>query len=92
MIPGGGVPPGGGERRLARALRVLVLGLLLGVVACETYYIVSLRKRVSARSDELKSLSMQLQSLRNERAELHEELSSIKYSNGEDTDGNPSVR
>lgn len=77
---------------LRRVLRFLALGFLLGLVVFETYYIFLLRERFSARSEELKSMSMQLQSLKNERGELHEELSSIKYSAREDADGNPSDR
>jgi hypothetical protein len=80
------------ESRMGKALRLFALGFLLSLVVCETYYTFLLRERFSVRSDELKSISMQLQSLKNERAELHEELSSIKYAAGEDADGNPSVR
>lgn len=78
--------------RVRQILRFLALSLLLGLVFFETYYIFRLRERFSARSEELKSMSMELQSLKNERGELHEELSSIKYSAREDADGNSSDR
>jgi hypothetical protein len=83
---------GGGRSRRGKAFRFFALGFLLSLVVCETYYTFLLRERFSIRSDELKSISLQLQSLKNERAELHDELSSIKYRAGEDADGNPSVR
>jgi hypothetical protein len=83
----------GGGSRLGQALRFFVVAFLLTLVVCETYYVFLLRKRFSVRSDELKSISMQLQSLKNESAVLHGELSSMKkYTAGEDADGNPSVR
>jgi hypothetical protein len=83
---------GSGESRMGKAFRLFALGFLLSLVVCEAYYTFLLRERFSVRSDELKNISMQLQSLKNERAELHEKLSSIKYATGEDADGNPSVR
>lgn len=73
-------------------LRSLFLVFLLAALVLETYYIFLLRARVSARSDELRSISMQLETLKSERSELHQELSSIKYAAREDADENPSVR
>jgi hypothetical protein len=88
----GPVGKGNDGRRLGQAFRFLALCFLLTLVVCETYYVVMLRERFSVRSEEVKNISMQLQSLRNESAALHEELSSIKSAAGEDADGNLSVR
>lgn len=80
------------ERRFGLAFRFFGAGLLLIMVVCEAYCLFLLRERFSVRSDELKSLSMQLQSFKNEEAKLQEELSSLNYATREDADGNPSFR
>lgn len=78
--------------RFRRTLRFFALGLLLSAVVCEACCLFLLRGSFTVRSDELRSLSMQLQYFKNERAELREELSSIKFAAGEEADGNPSFR
>ncbi len=83
---------GNDRSRRGQAFRFVALCFLLTLVVCETYYVFLLRERFSLRSEEVKNISMQLQSLRNESAALHEELSSIKSAAGEDADGNLSVR
>lgn len=80
------------ESRTGRALNFVVLAVLLVLVSCEIYYVFMLREKIEDRSYELKSMSMQLRSLKNERLQLHEELASIKYAAREDVDGNSPVR
>ncbi len=67
-------------------LRLLLMFGLVVAVLLEGYYIFELRYRMGNREEELKTISMQLQSLRNERDALQEELSSMKKS-GENKDG-----
>jgi hypothetical protein len=79
--------PGRSDRtRLVRKL-LLVL-LLMAVVALEGYYIFVLQDKVERQSEELRNISIKLQSSKNESADLREELSSIKKMAGEGKDGN----
>jgi hypothetical protein len=67
--------------------RIVVIFLLLAGLCVEGYYIFVLRDTMEKQAEELKNISIQLQSLNNERINLREELSSIKKStndNGED--------
>lgn len=68
--------------------RFLVILFLTAAVLVEGYYIFVLRDTIDKQTEDLKNISMQLQSLKNERAGLHEELSSIKKLAGDDKDGN----
>lgn len=63
-------------------LRILVVILLLSAILLEGYYIFELRHRTEDREEDLRNYSMQLQSLKNERDALHEELSLIKKAGG----------
>lgn len=66
---------------------VLVI-LLIAAVAAEAYYISVLRHRIDEQTEEVRSLSMRLQSSKSAGSELREELSSMKKMSGEKNDGN----
>ncbi|MDA8079901.1 MAG: hypothetical protein M0Z79_13325 [Nitrospiraceae bacterium] len=70
------------------AARVLAVLLLLAVVLLEAYYIVVLRNTIYRQAEDLKSISMELQSLKTDHTTLREELSSAERSAGEKKDGN----
>lgn len=77
---------------MTRAIfRLLFLFGLMAVVLLEGYYIFELRYRTENQEEELKAISMQLQSSRNERDALHEELLAIKKA-VEKNNGNTSQR
>jgi hypothetical protein len=59
-------------------LRIFVMLCLMAAILMEGYYILELRHRTEDQEEELRIFSMQLQSLKNERDALHEELSLIK--------------
>ena len=65
---------------------MLVLALVAAVLV-EAYYIYELRSEVESREEEMKIISQQLQSLKNDRATLSEELTSLKKA-GEEKNGN----
>lgn len=95
MTPGRYHPARGADAgRLLQICTFFALSFLPGAIAPEVCGIFILQERFTARFDELRIMSMHLQSLRNEsgRLRLHEEFSSVKYAAGEDGDGNPSVR
>jgi hypothetical protein len=86
---GGSNPDGAQGSRLHVLARFLLVALLAAVVAVEAYYIAVLREKIDGQTEELRGLSMQLQSSKNESTELREELSSIKkLAGGEKKDGN----
>ena len=71
-----------------RALIPIVLSIaLVAAVFAEGYYIFSLRNIIEKQSEDLKNTSMQLQSLKNARSSLQEELDSIKKIAGDGKDG-----
>ncbi len=74
--------------RLHLLVRFLLVALLAAAVAVEAYYIAELRDKIDRQTEELKVLSMQLQSSKNESTDLREELSSVKKLAGEKKDGN----
>jgi hypothetical protein len=77
------------QRNGLRPLAGLVLVVLLAAaIALETYYLLVLRERIDAQTEELRSLSIQLQSSKGESVQLREELSSMKKLAGEKKDGN----
>jgi septal ring factor EnvC (AmiA/AmiB activator) len=69
-------------------LRFLVVTALIAALAGEGYYIYHLRGKIEDQEEELQKISIQLQSLRSERENLHEELSSMKKSMEAEKDGN----
>ncbi len=69
-------------------LRLLLILLLVAAVAAEGYYILLLRDKVDKQTEELRNISIKLQSSKDESADLREELSSIKKLAGERKDGN----
>lgn len=75
-----------------RALRILVSMALVAALAGEGYYIVHLRGKIEGQEEELQKITRQLQSLRSERDNLHEELSTAKKTMEADKDGNTSER
>jgi septal ring factor EnvC (AmiA/AmiB activator) len=68
-------------------IRILLLLFLLAVVAAEEYSILALQDKIARQSEELNSISVQLQTLKSERATLGEELSSMKEIAGDKKDG-----
>lgn len=76
---------------MTRAMFRLLMFGLMAVVLLEGYYIFELRYRTENQEEELKAISMQLQSSRNERKALHEELLAIKKA-VEKNNGNASQR
>jgi len=80
---------GNGARRIARLF--VIVGLIAAVVA-EGYLITVLRDRIDKQTEDLRTVSLRLQSLKNERDNLHDQLSSIKKSSGGGNDGNTDTR
>jgi hypothetical protein len=80
-----------GQRGLLRrnVLGLFLIFFLVTAVCMEAYAIFVLRDTIEKQADELKNISIQLQSMKTERVNLHEELSSIKKStsNNGDDDG-----
>jgi hypothetical protein len=74
--------------------RIVVIFFLLAGLCFEGYYIFVLRAKIEKQAEELKNISIQLQSLNNERINLREELSSIKKSTNDhgDDHGNTADR
>jgi predicted Holliday junction resolvase-like endonuclease len=70
----------------------VVLCALILVVGIEGYYIYSLRDTIEKQSEELNHTSLQIQTLRQERISLEEELRLIKKMAGEQNDGNSTQR
>jgi hypothetical protein len=82
----------GPERGLTVNRTILRIFLMLGLTAAillEGYYILELRYRTEDQEEELRTISMQLQSLKNERDALRGELSLIKKA-GENNNENTS--
>ncbi len=80
--------PGGSSDGRRIALRLLAVLLLMAAVAVEGYYIFVLRDKIDRQTEELRTISIQLQSSKNEGTDLREELSSMKKMAGEGKDGN----
>jgi hypothetical protein len=81
-----------GRGRRGMMLRLLLAALVITIVAVEGYYIVVLRDKIERQTEELKNISIQLQSSRNESTDLSEELSSMKKMAGEKNNGNTADR
>lgn len=77
---------------MRKGIRFLFILLLAAAVFMEGYYIFVLRDKINKQTEELKDISLQLQFLKNERDNLHEELSSVKKSAGESKNGNTTER
>ncbi len=80
--------PGNPSGWRSAAVNITFLLILIAAVAAEGYYIFVLRDKIEKQTDDLRNISIQLQSSRNESADLREELSSIKKLAGERNDGN----
>ncbi len=76
------------QGRLHLFVRFLLIALLAAALAVEAHYIFVLRDKIDRQTEELRSLSMQLQSSKKESTDLREELSSVKKLAGEKKDGN----
>ncbi len=70
------------------AVNIAFVFILIAAAAAEGYYIFVLRDKIEKQTEELRNISMQLESSRSESADLREELSSIKKMAGERNDGN----
>ncbi len=80
--------PGRRSEGRSIALKLLLVLLLMAAVAAEGYYIFVLRDKIERQTEELRTISIRLQSSQNESADLHKELSSIKKLAEEGKDGN----
>ena len=69
-------------------LKLLLVLVLVAAVAVEGYYIFVLRDKIERQTEELRTITIQLQSSKNESTDLREELSSTKKMAGEGKDGN----
>ena len=70
------------------ALNISLVLVLIGSVVVEGYYIYILRDKIEKQTEELRDISIKLQSSKSESTDLREELSSIKKIAGERKDGN----
>lgn len=88
-VSAGNVTSGQGGLLRRNVLGLFLIFFLVTAVCIETYAIFVLRDTIEKQADELKNISIQLQSMKTERVNLHEELSSIKKStnNNGDDDG-----
>ena len=59
-------------------VRLLLALLLVGAMCLEGYYVAVLRKTVERQDEELRDISKELQTLKIERTELNDKLSSIE--------------
>jgi hypothetical protein len=66
------------DLKKGRGHRLFLICLLSVAVIAEGYYMYLLQDKIEKRNDELKNISVQLQFLKNERAELKETLSSAQ--------------
>ena len=73
-------------------VRYLVVAGLLAALCLEGYYIVKLRATIKKQTEDLRSISVQIQLLKSERELLHEEISSARKQAGENNDGNTTQR
>jgi ACT domain-containing protein len=73
-------------------LRIILVLLLLAVVAAEEYSVIVLRNKIAGQDKELKKISIELQTLKNERTALGEELASMKKITGDKKDGTTPAR
>jgi Tfp pilus assembly protein PilO len=80
--------PGRSSEGTRIALKLLLVLLLMAAVAVEGYYIFVLRDKIETQTEELRTISIKLQSSKNESTDLREELSSMKKMAGEGKDGN----
>lgn len=67
------------------AVRWVLILLLLAAIVLEAYYIVMLRGTIAQQSEDLRQISVQLQTLRSESSSLQDELTSARKNRGEDT-------
>ena len=75
-----------------KGIRFLLVLFLVAAVIIEGYYIFMLQDRIEKRNDELKNISVQLQLLKNEGADLKSKLSSTNKTAGAVVDGNSPER
>jgi len=83
-MTGGAAGDTGGRRGAPMAVRAFLLLALLAGIIFEAYYIVVLRNRTERQAEELRHISMELESLRNEKAALNEELTTARRNRGDD--------
>ncbi len=69
-------------------LKVFFIVALIAAVVGEGYYIFIMMEKVHNQEEELRNISIRLQTLKSERANLADELSTIKRYAGEKKDGN----
>jgi len=66
------------DLKKGRGFRLFIIYLLSAAVVAEGYYIYLLQDKIEKRNDELRNISVQLQFLKNEGAELKAALSSAQ--------------
>jgi len=75
-----------------RATRYLLIAALIAAVCMEGYYIVVLRDTIKRQTEDLRSISVQLQLLKSERESLAEEISSTRKQTGKGSSGDSAER
>ena len=80
---------GRSSRTVARMVAIL---LLVAALAVEGYYVASLQRTVERQKEEIKNISLQLQTLKSERMELRDTLSVMDQTRGGSQNGNTAVR
>lgn len=77
---------------MSRTAKIVVVIFLIAVILVEGYYISLLRNTMGKQSEEARNISLELQTLRNERDRLQEELSRLNDADGENDDGHTADR
>ena len=77
---------------IRRATRYLLIAALIAAVCMEGYYIVVLRDTIKRQTEDLRSISVQLQLLKSERESLNEEITSTRKQAGEGSNGDSAGR
>lgn len=77
---------------MSRTAKVVVVIFLIAVILVEGYYISLLRNTMSKQFEEARNISLELQTLRNERDRLQEELSRLNEADGENDEGHTADR
>ena len=85
-------PGQAGSMPIGVVLRTLLIVCLVAVLVTEAFYLVKLRETIDRQSEDLRDISLQLQAMKTDRANLHQELSSMQKNAGEKNNGNAADR
>ena len=73
-------------------IRYIVIAMLFAALCLEGYYILVLRETIRRQTEDLRTISVQLQQLKSVRETLKEELSTTKTGTGDNYDGDATQR